>query len=160
MVPYCNVTTNPRTFVNQRETVAQEKPSSFFQLFDALTSLESFPTPLASMTPEAIHQASMTILEARDYFPVSTISNATKPSSSSSQKMFDLALALHVSSPKLEAYYQFYDSKHLDRVAIPRGYLVEECGSWVDWYGSRLCSSEDLVGVLGREALEDRAKTS
>jgi UDP-glucose:glycoprotein glucosyltransferase len=112
------------------------------------------------MTPEAIHQASMTILEAQDYFPVSTISNTTKPNSSGSQKIFDLALALHVSSPKLEAYYQFYASKHLDRVAIPRGYLVEECGSWVDWYGSRLCSSEDLVGVLGREALEDRAKTS
>lgn len=101
------------------------------------------------MTPEAIHQASISVLEAQGYFPASGSKDGSTP-----LKLFDMALALHVSSPKLEAYYQYYNSRHLDTVSIPSGYLVEECGSWVDWYGARLCSGDDLLGVLGREALE------
>jgi UDP-glucose:glycoprotein glucosyltransferase len=125
------------------ETVAIDQPTHFFPLVDILTSPDEFPSPLAKLSSEAIHQASLEIAWKQGYL-----------ADDSALRAFELALALHVSSPKLEAFYQYYEDRNLDRSPPPAGYLVEECASWVDWYGSRLCSSDDLRGVLSREGLE------
>jgi len=125
------------------ETAAIDQPNRFFPLVDTLTSPDEFPYPLAKLSPEAIHQASLETAQKQGYL-----------ADDSGLKAFELALALHVSSPKLEAFYQYYQDRNLDRIPPPVGYLAEECASWVDWYGSRLCSSDDLRGVLSREGLD------
>lgn len=126
------------------ETAALDQPQSFFPLVDLLTSPDTFPEPLGKLSPEAIHQAALALFQHHGFFTHDTL------------KQFELALSLHVSAPKLEAFYQFYNDRNLENIRLPNGYISDGdgCGSWIDWYGSRLCSSEDLHAVLSREALD------
>ncbi|KAG8817724.1 hypothetical protein FRC18_000376, partial [Serendipita sp. 400] len=157
------------------ETAAIEQPSSFFPLVDLLTSPDAFPPTsssfngdagsggLASLTPEAIHEASLAILRQQGYIATLTPSEVkTESSKHINLKEFELALSLHVASPKLQGFYSFYEDWVLSKMEGVRGSTVdsEECFSWVDWYGARLCSSDDLKAVLSREALDAADKTA
>ena len=51
-------------------------------------------------------------------------------------------LALHAASPKLEAFYQYYADYQEARF---KDAGLEDCGSWVDWYGQVVCDVETLV---------------
>jgi UDP-glucose:glycoprotein glucosyltransferase len=56
-----------------------------------------------------------------------------------------IQLALHATSPKIQAFFQFYDDQHFPH--------VENCESWVDWYGERVCDVETLAHLAGHDTI-------
>lgn len=70
------------------------------------------------------------------------------------------SLALHASTPKIQAFYQYYVDHDLNTRTAKVAQGVE-CGSWVDWYGQVVCDLETLVSLTGSEALDSmQNKTS
>ena len=132
-----------------RETAALHRPSLFFPLVDILTDPSTFPKPLSTLPPEAIHQAATDVAQSSGFF--------REPDS---LPAFQLALALHSASPKLEAFHQYYKDRNLGNIPLPSGTLADECGSWVDWYGTRICTRQELAAVARREALDPTADNS
>jgi len=132
-----------------RETVALHQPSVFFPLVDLLTNPSTFPIPLSTLPPEAIHQAATDVAQSNGFF--------LEPDS---LPAFQLALGLHSASPKLEAFYQYYKDRNLDNTPVPTGTLAKECGSWVDWYGTRVCTGQELAAVAKREVLDSTTDKS
>ena len=65
----------------------------------------------------------------------------------------EMHVALHSASPKLEAFYQYYNDHHAGRKA-ESGKTEEECGSWVDWYGEIVCDAKTLARLAETETLE------
>ena len=59
----------------------------------------------------------------------------------------EMNLAMHAATPKLEAFYNYYEDTHNNS----RGH---ECGSWVDWYGEVVCDVEGLAHLVGTEAID------
>ena len=121
------------------ESAALENPGAYFPLVDILTNPEVLPSPRPT-TPEAIHAFALSIAE--DY-----LSEQGPPTFLSAN------LALHASTPKIEAFYQYYIDHDLDarRAAAAQG---AECGSWVDWYGEVVCDVETLVRLAGTETVD------
>ncbi len=132
-----------------RETAALHQPSLFFPLVDLLTDPSTFPKPLSTLSPEAIHQAATDVAQSSGLF--------REPDS---LPAFQLALALHSASPKLEAFHQYYRDRNLGDIPLPSGTLAEECGSWVDWYGNRICTRQELAAVARPEVLDSIGDTS
>jgi hypothetical protein len=126
-----------------RETASLDQPSVFFPLVDLFTSPNVFPKPLSTLPPEAIHQAATDVAQSNGFF--------REPDS---LPAFQLALALHSASPKLEAFYQYYNDRNLGDIPSLSDIPAEECGSWVDWYGKRICTTQELAAVAKREALD------
>lgn len=58
----------------------------------------------------------------------------------------EMNLAMHAATPKLEAFYNYYEDTHNSR--------GRECGSWVDWYGEVVCNVEALAQLVGTEAID------
>jgi UDP-glucose:glycoprotein glucosyltransferase len=114
-----------------------------------LTNPNVFPKPLSTLSPEAIHQAATDAAQSNGFF--------LEPDS---LPTFQLALALHSASPKLEAFYQYYKDRNLDNIPLPSGTLPDECGSWVDWYGKRICTRQELAAVATHEALDSTTDKS
>ncbi|KAF8954770.1 hypothetical protein BDZ97DRAFT_1908037 [Flammula alnicola] len=117
------------------ETVSLENPDAFFTYVDLLTGPDGLASP-ATMTPEAIHQAALEI----------AIDNGIIPDPGSLVTV-QMNLAMHAATPKLEAFYNYYEDSHHDS----RG---TECGSWVDWYGEVVCDVETLAHLAGVEAID------
>lgn len=63
----------------------------------------------------------------------------------------EMELALHSSSPRLEAYYQFYRDRQSQRNIDSQD---AECGSWVDWYGQVVCDAETLAHLAGVDTID------
>ena len=143
------IVANVISFLLLRETAALHQPSLFFPLVDLLTDPSTFPKPLSTLPPEAIHQAATDVAQSSGLF--------REPDS---LPAFQLALALHSASPKLEAFHQYYKDRNLGNIPLPGGTLAEECGSWVDWYGTRICTRQELAAVARREALDSIADNS
>ena len=120
-----------------------DHPAHFFPLVDLFTDPNVFPKPLSTLPSEAIHQAATNAAHTNGFFR-----------DPDSLPAFQLALALHSASPKLEAFYQYYKDRNLENIPLPGGTSAEECGSWVDWYGKRICTGQDLVAIAKREALD------
>jgi UDP-glucose:glycoprotein glucosyltransferase len=113
-------------------------------LLDLLTSPEVFSESLASLASEAIHEASVRTLSENGYL--------SEPGALDS---FELSLALHAASPKLEAFYQYYQDHKLAQTPLIDGELLDDCsGSWVDWYGHRVCSVDTLRHLVEVKTLE------
>lgn len=121
------------------ESTAIENPDAFFPLVDSLTNPEALPSP-APTTPEAIYTFALSVAEG--YLP-----------EQGSLASLTANLALHVSTPKIEAFYQYYVDRNLDsrRAEAARG---AECGSWVDWYGEVVCDVETLIRLAGIETVD------
>ena len=103
-----------------------------------------FPDSLASLPSEAIHEASVRILLENGYF--------AQPGA---LETFELSLALHAASPKIETFFQFYRDHKLSQIPIVDGELLEDCtGSWVDWYGHRVCTVDTLRHLVEVKTLE------
>ena len=60
----------------------------------------------------------------------------------------EMHVALHSASPKLEAFYQYYNDHHAGKED------GGECGSWVDWYGQVVCDVKTLSRLVETEALD------
>ena len=118
-----------------RESVAIEEPNAFFPLLDAITNSETWE---GEHSARDAHQHVFDTALALDYL--------AQPGAYVAAEMH---VALHSASPKLEAYYQYYNdhyaSRHVDRKA---------CGSWVDWYGEVVCDAKTLVRFVGTEFLD------
>lgn len=63
----------------------------------------------------------------------------------------EMELALHSSSPKIEAFFQFYRDRHLQHRADAHRV---DCDSWVDWYGQVVCDAETLAHLAGVETID------
>ncbi|KDQ52084.1 hypothetical protein JAAARDRAFT_489658 [Jaapia argillacea MUCL 33604] len=121
------------------ETIAIENPASFFPLVDALTD-PSLPPP---SSPEATyHLALQTAL--KDGW-------LTDPSA---KEMVEINMALHAATPKLEAMFEWYRDTQSRSWEGGDVDVDKECGSWVDWYGERLCEVEELVRLAGHETID------
>jgi UDP-glucose:glycoprotein glucosyltransferase len=121
------------------ESAALENSDVFFPLVDTLTNPAILPSPRPT-TPEAIHAFALSVVEGY-LFDQGSLASLTA------------SLALHVSTPKIEAFFQYYLDHNLDtrRVAAAQG---AECGSWVDWYGEVVCDVETLVRLAGTETVD------
>lgn len=65
-------------------------------------------------------------------------------------------LALHVASPRIEAFYQYYTDRHAQRKREAR---PDDCDSWVDWYGQVVCNAETLVHLATLETIDGLPET-
>jgi UDP-glucose:glycoprotein glucosyltransferase len=91
------------------------------------------------LTAEAIHQYVLQTVVDNDFL--------SDPGSLATVKM---SLALHVATPKVEAFYEYYadnHGKHAESQDV-------ECDSWVDWYGKTVCDMETLVRLAGIETID------
>ena len=53
--------------------------------------------------------------------------------------IYQLALSMHVSVPRIEAAYSWY-TNNVDEKAFG----VQTCGSWVEWRGKGFCAKDEL----------------
>lgn len=101
---------------------------------ELLTSPDVFPRTLSSLSSKTIHDVSVQTLLKSGYL--------SEPGALDS---FELSLSLHAASPKIEAFYEFYRDYKLAEVPLVDGELLDSCtGSWVEWYGRRVCSVDTL----------------
>ena len=120
---------------NGRETISLDNPNSFFPLVDRLTNPEVLPNP-HKLPPEAIHQGALGV--AIDDGIIRQPGDLA---------IVEMNLAMHAATPKLEAFYNYYEDTHNNT----RGRV---CGSWVDWYGEVVCDVEGLAQLVGTEAID------
>ena len=118
------------------ETIAGERPDSFYALLDAVTNPEVIPDP-APIAPQSINEFILGTAVSEGYL--------SEPGSLASVQM---ALGLHTALPRLEAYYQYYE----DRLASRE--VATTCESWVDWYGHSICDLDELTRVVHTETIE------
>lgn len=113
--------------------MASENTDAFFPLLEAVTSV-----PLLTSTPEAVYQFALQTAVSLGYLK--------EPGALAS---VELQLALHAATPKIQAFYQYYsDQQFSDLVG---------CGSWVDWYGERVCNIDTLMRLVGHETIDSSA---
>ncbi|KAI1789267.1 glycosyltransferase family 24 protein [Ganoderma leucocontextum] len=124
------------------ESVAIEEPYSFFHLLDGITDPSVFPLPKDKSSPEHAHKHVFDIALAMDHLAAPGAYVAA-----------EMHAALHSASPKLEAFYQYYNDHHAARMRA-FGRSGQECESWVDWYGEIVCDAKTLARLVETEALD------
>lgn len=124
--------------ISNRETASTENQDTFLPLLDLLTSPDVFPQPLTSLDSKTIHDISVRALLDKGYL-----------SEPGALESFELSLSLHAASPKIEAFYEFYRDQKLAEVPLADGESLDACsGSWVGWYGRRVCSVDILRALV------------
>ncbi|KAJ7608670.1 UDP-glucose:glycoprotein glucosyltransferase-domain-containing protein [Roridomyces roridus] len=118
------------------ETVALENPDAFFPFVHRVTDPENSPSS-QQMVGEAVHQFALQVAATHGFL------------SEGSMSTVEMNLALHAATPKIEAFYQHYQTHTED----------PKCGSWVDWYGEVVCDVEKLSHLAGIETI-DASNTS
>lgn len=61
-------------------------------------------------------------------------------------------LAMHAATPKIEAFYNWYNTHY-------NASEGRKCGSWVDWYGDVVCDVETLARLAGVETIDSQTKS-
>jgi UDP-glucose:glycoprotein glucosyltransferase len=61
---------------------------------------------------------------------------------------FELGLALRTAAPKIEAYYQFYNTSVVPSLET----YYELCETWIHWRGEQICSPDNLDAKLREPA--------
>ncbi|KJA25590.1 glycosyltransferase family 24 protein [Hypholoma sublateritium FD-334 SS-4] len=124
------------------ETVSLENPDEFFTYVDLLTGPDGLVSS-NTLSPEAILQTALEIgIDngiIRDISVLNTI---------------QMNLAMHAATPKLEAFYSYYDGTQGELGAESKYDKGKACGSWVDWYGKVVCDVETLAHLAGVEAID------
>lgn len=128
VVPICS------QFIYRSETIAIEDPAVFFPLLDLLVHPRMLGDDPEKHSPEDIYAETL-----------STMKMAFVLREPGAMASFERGLALRVASPKIEAFLSYYQGRY--------GHLPPDpsCGSWVDWYGQRLCRAEDVAAAVGYE---------
>ena len=119
------------------ETVGLENPDAFFPLVDRLTD-PNVLSYLEELSPEALYRAVLEISTGNGFFNDATL---------------EMNLALHAATPKIEAFYNYYEDHH-------SGGPGAECGSWVDWHGQVICDIDTLVRVASLDTNEPAVKST
>ena len=120
-----------------RDSISIENEHAYFPLLDTLTDPNT-PPSVHTLTPEAIHRLA-----------VETTSRLGLLPKAGSLAFADINLALHVATPKIEAFYQYYADHHGDKE------LGEGCESWVDWYGQVVCDVETLEKLADVDTVDE-----
>ncbi|KAG7094908.1 hypothetical protein E1B28_005714 [Marasmius oreades] len=120
------------------ETVALESPASFFPFLDCVTDPNELVHSQKSV-PEAVYKSSLALAVSHGFLP--------DPGALAAVEM---NLALHAASPKIQAFYHYYNTTNSEREV--------ECGSWVDWYGTTVCDVETLAQLAGVETIDPSEK--
>ena len=121
------------------ETAALERPDRFFELLNVITDPDR---GLFIATPDqALHEAAFQLAKESGFLTEVGSEGATRR-----------ALALHVASPKVEAFYHHYNDQNLP--AFPEDYTENDCGSWVDWYGQRICDVTTLNHFVNVDTID------
>ena len=119
-----------------RETAAVENYSIFWPLLDSLTQPELAECDNA----KEYYEKAIRILQT-DYMTDPVVLGS-----------FELGLSLHTAAPKIEAYYQFYETSVVPSLTE----YDESCQSWVYWRGKQICSPDDLDTTLRQGTDEQR----
>ncbi|CDO68442.1 Glycosyltransferase Family 24 protein [Trametes cinnabarina] len=122
------------------EAVVIEEPEAFFPLLDAITDPDVFPLPTERSSAKHVLEHVFNAALALGYL--------AEPGAYASAEMH---IALHSPSPKLEAFYQYYNDHSASRADIR---AAKSCGSWVDWYGTVVCDVETLARVVEVELID------
>ncbi|KAH9887933.1 glycosyltransferase family 24 protein [Cubamyces lactineus] len=122
------------------EAISIEEPHAFFPLLDAVTSPDVFPLPHEHSSPEHAHKHVFDTALSMRYL--------AEPGAYVSAEMH---VALHSASPKLEAFYQYYNDHHVSRISDDS---AQRCGSWVDWYGTVVCDVETLARLIETKSID------
>lgn len=110
-----------------------------------LTNPETLPSR-EPLRPEALHQLALQAALSLNFL-----------SKHGALTSVEMQFALHVATPKIEAFYQHY----LDTAAsFAESRNRDECESWVDWYGEVVCDMERLVHLAGPETIDPINATS
>lgn len=131
---YCTDITNNKLAC--RETAALEDPNLFFPLLNLLVHPGTFEYPLITESPKGLYK------NALDAIKESKLLSGDGVLSS-----FEKSLALRTASPRLEAFHNYYTQRYGD--PTPSKKQDPSCGSWVDWYGQRLCRPDDVYSAAG-----------
>ena len=123
-----------------------EEPTSFFPVLNAIVTSNEVP-PLERLSPEALEEVVVHTAHSLGYLRDPGVLESTK-----------LQIALHAASPKIEAFYQFYAEQN--RPESSMGW--NSCGSWVDWYGERVCDVTTLAHFAEHDFIDtgDNATTN
>ncbi|KAK0522237.1 killer toxin resistant protein [Tilletia horrida] len=152
------------------EAVASEEPEAFFPLVTHLTGPWALSPgsqkaadaglALAQASAEQVYRAAHAQLDKHAFL-----------SDRAARQNFNLSLALHATSPRVEAFWQVYATSGLERrweehmgikkdagdKATDGAGAREKCGSWVDWAGQVLCGKDELRDALAK-ATEGKPK--
>ena len=134
--PWKSCSPNSNLFLTIRETAAVEDASIFWPFLDSLSKPE-----LAKYDTEKEYYERVLQLLHNEFL--------TDPVTLGS---FELGLSLHTAAPKIEAYYQFYNTS----VVTSLGKYDESCTSWVHWQGKQICSPDNLETTLRESTTERR----
>jgi UDP-glucose:glycoprotein glucosyltransferase len=109
-----------------------------------------FLQSLETLTNKAIHDVS-----------VRTILNHGYLSQPGALDSFEISLSLHAASPKIEALYEYYRDNKLADTPLVDGESADDCtGSWVEWYGRRVCNVDTLRRLIELSTSELQSETS
>jgi UDP-glucose:glycoprotein glucosyltransferase len=115
-----------KSLTTSRETVSLENTNAFFPFLDLITNPDLNLPP-----PHIIHPNAALEL---------AVSNNLLPEHGALE-FVELNMGLRAATPKIEAFYQYYE----DQFNSSRGEL---CGSWVDWYGEVVCDVDRLTQLI------------
>ncbi|KAH7098875.1 UDP-glucose:glycoprotein glucosyltransferase-domain-containing protein [Auriculariales sp. MPI-PUGE-AT-0066] len=118
------------------ESAALERPEDYFNILDLLTSNEALATS-TQLSDQAIYSSSLELLASHGLLDAP-----------GTRESLELALALHATTPKIEAFYQFFADAHATMVAQP------DCESFVDWYGEHICDAASLRRRIDVDTLD------
>jgi UDP-glucose:glycoprotein glucosyltransferase len=119
-----------------RETAVVENSSIFWSLLDSLSQPELAKYDHA----KEYYEKSLRILQ-NEYMTDPVVLGS-----------FELGLSLHTAAPKIEAYYQFYETSVVPSLTE----YDESCQSWVHWRGKQICRTKDLEVTLRQSTGEQR----
>ena len=122
--------------LTSRETASVENVTAFWPLLDSLSQLK--------------HDEYVT--EKRYYNEVLHILSQEYVNDPVALASFELGLSLHTAAPKIEAYYQFYDTNIVPSLVK----YNDSCQSWVQWRGEQVCMPSDLERMLQQSTRERR----
>ena len=114
-----------------RETVSLEYPDKYFNFLDQLSNPERFP--LTSRTVEEEHRAALVLAVEGGIIQ-----------DPEALARIQMNLVLSSATPKLEAFYNYYEANYENQP-------TPDCESWVDWYGKLVCDVATLAQVVGEE---------
>jgi UDP-glucose:glycoprotein glucosyltransferase len=120
-----------------RETAAVEDPEIFWPLLDSLTQ----PELGIYETEKEYYEKVLELLG--DGFLSDPVTLGS----------FELGLSLHTAAPKIEAYYQFYNTSVVPSL---EGNYYSSCETWVYWRGQQICSPDGLDNVLREQGTNPR----
>jgi len=123
-----------------RESAALD--NDYFAVLDLLTSDEALSASIP-LADQATYESSLELLQSHGLLDAP-----------GSRDALELALALHTTAPKIEAFYQFYADAKANAVPDP------DCASFVDWYGERICDAKSLKRRLDVDRIDSDGTSS